>query len=404
MIWEGFTMALTSLRDNKVRSLLTMLGIIIGVAAVITLVSIGMGVKERVESNLSSLGSNMIMVSPGNVSASGVRGAAGSNQTLTLKDAQAIEKSVDGVRAVAPIVNGSANMVVGNQNWISSMAGSTPEYAIVQDRAVAEGSFITDRHLAGRERVAVLGQTVVENLFGESQAIGRTVRINDAPFRVIGILEEKGQSGMGQDQDDTVIIPITTAQERMLGITHINRISIQGENTDVLAQIQADVTELLRQRHEITADKEDDFNVRNMTEMINAMNDTTTTITMLLGITAAISLLVGGIGIMNIMLVSVTERTREIGIRKSLGAKYNDIRNQFLIEASVICLVGGAIGIIFGIIASEVISALAGWNTYIAPWSILLSFGFSLAIGVFFGFYPARKAAKLDPIEALRYE
>ena len=404
MIWEGFTMALTSLRDNKVRSLLTMLGIIIGVAAVITLVSIGMGVKERVESNLSSLGSNMIMVSPGNVSASGVRGAAGSNQTLTLKDAQAIEKSVDGVRAVAPIVNGSANMVVGNQNWISSMAGSTPEYAIVQDRAVAEGSFITDRHLAGRERVAVLGQTVVENLFGESQAIGRTVRINDAPFRVIGILEEKGQSGMGQDQDDTVIIPITTAQERMLGITHINRISIQGENTDVLAQIQADVTELLRQRHEITADKEDDFNVRNMTEMINAMNATTTTITMLLGITAAISLLVGGIGIMNIMLVSVTERTREIGIRKSLGAKYNDIRNQFLIEASVICLVGGAIGIIFGIIASEVISALAGWNTYIAPWSILLSFGFSLAIGVFFGFYPARKAAKLDPIEALRYE
>lgn len=404
MIWEGFTMALTSLKDNKVRSLLTMLGIIIGVAAVITLVSIGMGVKERVESNLSSLGSNMIMVSPGNVSASGVRGAAGSNQTLTLKDAQAIEKSVDGVRAVAPIVNGSANMVVGNQNWISSMAGSTPEYAIVQDRAVAEGSFITDRHLAGRERVAVLGQTVVENLFGESQAIGRTVRINDAPFRVIGILEEKGQSGMGQDQDDTVIIPITTAQERMLGITHINRISIQGENTDVLAQIQADVTELLRQRHEITADKEDDFNVRNMTEMINAMNDTTTTITMLLGITAAISLLVGGIGIMNIMLVSVTERTREIGIRKSLGAKYNDIRNQFLIEASVICLVGGAIGIIFGIIASEVISALAGWNTYIAPWSILLSFGFSLAIGVFFGFYPARKAAKLDPIEALRYE
>ena len=404
MIWEGFTMALTSLKDNKVRSLLTMLGIIIGVAAVITLVSIGMGVKERVESNLSSLGSNMIMVSPGNVSASGVRGAAGSNQTLTLKDAQAIEKSVDGVRAVAPIVNGSANMVVGNQNWISSMAGSTPEYAIVQDRAVAEGSFITDRHLAGRERVAVLGQTVVENLFGESQAIGRTVRINDAPFRVIGILEEKGQSGMGQDQDDTVIIPITTAQERMLGITHINRISIQGENTDVLAQIQADVTELLRQRHEITADKEDDFNVRNMTEMINAMNDTTTTITMLLGITAAISLLVGGIGIMNIMLVSVTERTREIGIRKSLGAKYNDIRYQFLIEASVICLVGGAIGIIFGIIASEVISALAGWNTYIAPWSILLSFGFSLAIGVFFGFYPARKAAKLDPIEALRYE
>ncbi|MBQ5859507.1 MAG: ABC transporter permease, partial [Selenomonadales bacterium] len=347
---------------------------------------------------------NMIMVSPGNVSASGVRGAAGSNQTLTLKDAQAIEKSVDGIRAVAPIVNGSANMVVGNQNWISSMAGTTPEYAIVQDRAVAEGTFITDRHLSGRERVAVLGQTVVENLFGESTAIGRTVRINDAPFRVIGILEEKGQSGMGQDQDDTVIIPITTAQERMLGITHINRISIQGENTNVLTQIQADVTELLRQRHEITPDKEDDFNVRNMTEMINAMNDTPTTITMLLGITAAISLLVGGIGIMNIMLVSVTERTREIGIRKSLGAKYNDIRNQFLIEASVICLVGGTIGIIFGVIASEVISALAGWNTYIAPWSILLSFGFSLAIGVFFGFYPARKAAKLDPIEALRYE
>ena len=404
MIWEGFTMALTSLKDNKVRSLLTMLGIIIGVAAVITLVSIGMGVKERVESNLSSLGSNMIMVSPGNVSASGVRGAAGSNQTLTLKDAQAIEKSVDGIRAVAPIVNGSANMVVGNQNWISSMAGTTPEYALVQDRAVAEGSFITERHLSGRERVAVLGQTVVENLFGDSQAIGRTVRINDAPFRVIGILEEKGQSGMGQDQDDTVIIPITTAQERMLGITHINRISIQGENTNVLAQIQADVTELLRQRHEITPDKEDDFNVRNMTEMINAMNDTTTTITMLLGMTAAISLLVGGIGIMNIMLVSVTERTREIGIRKSLGAKYNDIRNQFLIEASVICLVGGTIGIITGSIASEIISALAGWNTYIAPWSIALSFGFSLAIGIFFGFYPARKAAKLDPIEALRYE
>ena len=403
MIWEGFTMALTSLKDNKVRSLLTMLGIIIGVAAVITLVSIGMGVKERVESNLSSLGSNMIMVMPGNVSASGVRGAAGSNQTLTLKDAQAIEKSVDGIRAVAPIVSGSANMVVGNQNWISTMTGSTPDYATVQEMAIAEGSFITEKQMEERARVAVLGQTVVENLFGESTAIGRTVRINDAPFRVIGILEEKGQSGMGQDQDDTVIIPITTAQERMLGITHINRISIQGENTDVLKDVQNDVTELLRARHEITADKEDDFRVRDMTEMINAMNDTTT-ITMLLGMTAAISLLVGGIGIMNIMLVSVTERTREIGIRKSLGAKYNDIMSQFLIEASVICLVGGTIGIILGIIASQIISAVAGWNTYIAPWSIMLSFGFSLAIGIFFGFYPARKAAKLDPIEALRYE
>ena len=199
MIWEGFTMALTSLKDNKVRSLLTMLGIIIGVAAVITLVSIGMGVKERVESNLSSLGSNMIMVMPGNVSASGVRGAAGSNQTLTLKDAQAIEKSVEGIRAIAPIVSGSANMVVGNQNWISSMAGSTPDYAIVQEMTVAEGTFFTEKQMEERARVAVLGQTVVENLFGESQAIGRTVRINDAPFRVIGILEEKGQSGMGQD-------------------------------------------------------------------------------------------------------------------------------------------------------------------------------------------------------------
>ncbi len=404
MIWEGFSMAITSLRDNKVRSLLTMLGIIIGVAAVITLVSIGMGVKERVESNLSSLGSNMIMVMPGNVSASGVRGAAGSNQTLTYKDALAIEKSIDNIRAVAPIVSGSANMVVGNQNWISSMTGSTPDYATVQELTIEEGSFITEQHMAERARVAVIGQTVVENLFGEGQAVGRTVRINDAPFRVVGVLTEKGQSGMGQDQDDVVIIPLTTAQERMLGITHINRISIQGADTNTLTQVQADVEELLRKRHEITTDKEDDFRVRNMTEMVNAMNDTTTTITMLLGITAAISLLVGGIGIMNIMLVSVTERTREIGIRKSLGAKYNDIMSQFLIEASVICLVGGTIGIVCGFVASQIISAVAGWNVYIAPWSIALSFGFSLAIGVFFGFYPARKAAKLDPIEALRYE
>lgn len=404
MFRESITIALNALAGNKLRSILTMLGIIIGVGAVIAMVSIGMGVRDKVSSSIAGLGSNLIMVSPGAPSASGVRQAAGSGITLTVKDAQAIAHEVAGVYQVAPTVSRQYQLVAGNQNWTTSVQGTTPEFLEVRNMAIQAGSFITNKDLETRDRVAVIGSTVAASLFGDVNPIGQSIRINNAPFRVIGVLESKGQSAGGGDQDDVVIVPLTTAQERLMGITYVQLINVQADNTDIINQVQEDVTALLRARHRLGPDKPDDFTVRNLVSVMATAQEATGTITLLLGNIAAISLLVGGIGIMNIMLVSVTERTREIGIRKALGARYYNILMQFLIEAIVIGVAGGTAGILVGIGGAYAISSIAGWNTVISPASILLAFGFSIAIGLFFGIYPARKAALLDPIEALRYE
>ncbi|WP_288184634.1 ABC transporter permease [uncultured Sporomusa sp.] len=404
MFWESVKIALDALVSNKLRSILTMLGIIIGVGAVIAMVSIGMGVRDKISTSIASLGSNLIIVMPGASSSSGVRGAAGTKTTLTLKDAQAIARDVDGIAAIAPAVSSQYQMVAGNMNWTTSVQGTTPEYMEVRNVSVEAGSFITNDDLNARNRVAVIGATVAANLFENVNPVGKSIRINNAPFTVIGVLASKGQSAGGQDQDDTVIIPLTTAQERMMGITHVQSISVQAADSEAVDQVQEGITSLLRARHGIIGDQENDFTVRNLASVMETAQETTATITMLLGSIAGISLLVGGIGIMNIMLVSVTERTREIGIRKALGARYSNILMQFLIEAVVIGVVGGAIGIAVGIGASYGISSVAGWNTVITPLPIIISFAFSVGIGLFFGLYPARKAALLNPIDALRYE
>jgi len=404
VFWESIQIALNALFANKLRSILTMLGIIIGVGAVIAMVSIGMGVREKVQNSIASLGSNLIMVTPGASSSSGVRQAAGSNTTLTLKDAQAIAREVAGISNIAPSVNKQYQIVAGSQNWTTSVQGTTPEYLAVRNLKVSSGSFISNQDIQTRNRVAVIGSTIASNLFSGISPVGQNIRINNAPFKVIGVLESKGQSGGGQDQDDVIIVPLTTAQERLIGITHVQTISVQAANAEVMDQVQQDINTLLRARHGITSTKPDDFTVRNLASVMATAEETTSTITLLLGSIAAISLLVGGIGIMNIMLVSVTERTREIGIRKALGARFNDILLQFLIEAVVIGVIGGATGIVLGIGSSYIISSLAGWNTVITPLPIIGAFGFSVAIGLFFGLYPARKAALLNPIDALRYE
>ncbi len=379
MFWESVLIALDGLKANKLRAFLTMLGIIIGVGAVIAMVSIGMGVRQKVETSIAGLGSNLIIVMPGATTPTGVRLAAGSSTTLTNADAQAINREIAGVSAVAPSVQRSYQLVYGNQNWTTNVLGTTPEYLDVRNFAVESGTVFTSKDIDTRARVAVIGKTVADNLFGEFSPLGQTIRINMAPFRVIGVLEPKGQSSMGQDQDDTVIVPLTTAQERLLGVTWLQNISVQAESPEVIDKVQEDITTLLRTRHRLAPGVPDNFTVRNLAAVMATAQETTSTITLLLGNIAAISLVVGGIGIMNIMLVSVT-------------------------EAIVIGVTGGLIGIGVGMAGSYAISYFAGWNTVVSPLSIMIAFVFSVIIGLFFGLYPARKAALLDPIEALRYE
>ncbi len=403
MYKESFLMAWASLIANKMRSILTMLGIIIGVAAVIALVSIGNGVKQDIQNSISSLGSNLLMVMPGAPRTPGVRPSAGSMKSLKVSDYEAISK-LDGVKAASPMTNGSYVVIYQNKNWTTSVTGVSYNYLDVNNWSMKSGRFLSEKNVQNRERVAVVGKTVVKNLFGDEDPVGAEIRVKNIPFRIIGVLNSKGSGAMGNDQDDMVIIPYTTAMERVEGVDYLRMIYVVGKDENGIDRLQSDIENLLRVRHGIKDTNLDDFNIQNMNSIMETMEETTGTLTLFLGAVAAISLVVGGIGIMNIMLVSVTERTREIGVRKALGATYSVIVTQFLIEAVVISLMGGIIGIILGIGSSKLIGMASGMSTVISIPTIGMSFAFSMAIGLIFGIYPARKAAKLNPIDALHYE
>ena len=403
MYKESFLMAWASLIANKLRSLLTMLGIIIGVAAVIALVSIGNGVKQDIEDSISSLGSNLLVVLPGAPRTPGARPSQGSMKSLKISDYEAIAK-LEGVKAASPMTNGSYVVIYQNKNWTTSVAGVNANFQDVNNWTMTSGRFFSDKNVQNRERVAVVGQTVVKNLFADEDPVGKEIRVKNIPFRVIGVLKSKGNGTMGNDQDDTVLIPYTTSMERVEGIDYLRRVYVVAKDDESIDRLQADIENLLRVRHNIKDTNLDDFNIQNMKSIMETVAQTTGTFTLFLGAVAAISLVVGGIGIMNIMLVSVTERTREIGVRKALGATYSVIVTQFLIEAVVISLMGGFIGIAFGIGASKVIGMVSGMSTIVSIPTIIMSFAFSMAIGLIFGIYPARKAAKLNPIDALHYE
>lgn len=403
MYKESFLMAWASLIANKMRSILTMLGIIIGVAAVIALVSIGNGVKQDIQNSISSLGSNLLMVMPGAPRTPGVRPSAGSMKSLKVSDYEAISK-LDGVKAASPMTSGSYVVIYQNKNWTTSVSGVSYNYLDVNNWSMKSGRFLSEKNVQNRERVAVVGKTVVKNLFGDEDPVGAEIRVKNIPFRIIGVLNSKGSGAMGNDQDDMVVIPYTTAMERVEGVDYLRMIYVVGKDENGIDRLQSDIENLLRVRHGIKDTNLDDFNIQNMNSIMETMEETTGTLTLFLGAVAAISLVVGGIGIMNIMLVSVTERTREIGVRKALGATYSVIVTQFLIEAVVISLMGGIIGIILGIGSSKLIGMASGMSTVISVPTIVMSFAFSMAIGLIFGIYPARKAAKLNPIDALHYE
>jgi len=402
-----FKIALRSLRINKMRSILTSLGIIIGVSAVIIMLSVGEGAKGKISKDISSMGSNLLMVMSGASTSGGVRMGSGTKPTLTMKDSEAIEKNCPSVLEVAPTVSGTQQIIFANQNWSTGVYGITPSYMTVNLWEMDEGRAITTEDLKNTTKVAVLGSTVVTNLFGDLDPVGKTIRIGGMPFKVVGILKSKGQSGMGQDKDDTVMIPITTGQKKLFGTEFpgvVKFINVQAKSAETLDSAQDEITALLRERHNISRTKDDDFTIRNFTQMLETVKAATNTMTILLGSIASVSLLVGGIGIMNIMLVSVTERTKEIGIRMAIGATAKDIRMQFLIEALLLSLAGGLAGVIIGVSVSEIVQACSDLKILITPMSIVLSFGFSGLVGIGFGFYPAYKASLLNPIDALRYE
>jgi putative ABC transport system permease protein len=406
---QSARVALRALRVNKLRSALTMLGIIIGVGAVIAMVGVGAGAQARVAEQIQSLGSNLIIVLSGSMTSSGIRLGQGSQLTITEEDAAAIAREIPAVQASAPAMRGTAQVVYGNLNWATGIHGVTPDYSEAREWGVTSGRFLTSEDLDGATKVALLGQTTALNLFGDLDPLGQIIRIKKVPFTVVGVLDRKGQSSWGHDQDDVVMIPLTTAKKKVLGVSQANARSVgsisvkirAGENMiDAEEQMRA----LLRQRHRLQPYQDDDFTLRNLSEVLQTQEESSKVMTYLLLAIASVSLLVGGIGIMNIMLVSVTERTREIGLRMAVGARGRDILLQFLVEAVTLSVIGGIIGIAVGIASSHAISEFAEWRTQLPLQAIVMAFGFAAAVGVFFGFYPARKAARLDPIEALRYE
>ena len=399
--------SLRSLRVNKMRSALTMLGIIIGVAAVITMLAVGRGASNKISEQISAVGSNLIIVLPGSTTTGGIRLGSGAIQNLTRADADAIKSECSAVSTTAPILNGAAQIVYGNQNWATVVYGTDESMVEVRDWTLVIGRNFYEQEIRSAAKVCILGQTVVDNLFGNNDPIHQIIRIKKVPFTVIGVLDSKGQSMMGQDQDDIIYVPVTTAQRNLFGRTFpgtVRSIMVKAKSTEELDRAEAQIKELLRQRHRIGPTQEDDFTVRNLTQMMQMAEQSSKVMALLLAAIASVSLLVGGIGIMNIMLVSVTERTREIGIRMAVGAKSWDIRTQFIIEALILSLIGGLIGVLLGILSAELLSFFAGWTILISTYSIVLSFGFSGLVGIFFGFYPAYKASLMNPIDALRHE
>jgi putative ABC transport system permease protein len=408
-VLASIRIALRALRINKLRSALTMLGIIIGVAAVITMIAVGAGAQNRIEEQIKGLGTNLIILLPGSTTSGGARMGAGSRNTLTEEDAYAIQRDIPAIQAAAPALRGAGQVVAANNNWSTIFYGVTNEYFEARNWVVASGKMFDPADLSGSAKVALLGETVARNLFGDADPIGQVIRIRKVPMVVIGTLERKGQSMMGQDQDDVILMPISTARNRVLGrgagkLRTVGSVSIKVRDGENMAEAEAQIRELLRQRHRLQAGQDDDFTLRNLSEILATREESSRIMGLLLAAVASVSLLVGGIGIMNIMLVSVTERTREIGLRMAVGARGRDILTQFLVEAITLALIGGFLGIVLGFAASIAVSRFAGWPVELGVEPVVLAVGFAAGIGVFFGFYPARKASRLLPIEALRYE
>jgi putative ABC transport system permease protein len=403
-IFAILKIAARALQRNKMRTVLTMLGIIIGVGAVIAMVSIGNGAKAMVEKQIASLGQNVVLVFSGSVTRGGLNTGWGSSGTLTIDDATSIQREVEGISTVSPEVRTVTQVAAGNQNWYTQILGEGEGYLELRQWPLVEGAMFSDQDVRSANKVAVIGKTTARQLYGEASSIGQIIRVKAVPFVIVGELIPKGLSVMGSDQDDVLIIPYTSAMKRVTGATTLRSINVQAENADALTSVQNQIIDLLRQRHRIGPGRDDDFNVRTQQEIAEAATATSRVMTLLLAAIASVSLLVGGIGIMNIMLVSVTERTREIGIRMAVGAKGRDILMQFLIEAVTLSAIGGAIGIGLGVGASRLLASKMNWPTLTSTSSIIGAFVFSAAVGIFFGFYPARKASTLDPIDALRYE
>ncbi len=401
-IWATMRIAFKALYANKMRTILTMLGIIIGVASVITMVSIGQGVSKSVEDNISALGTNLLTISPSMIKTGGVQSTAGV-QTLTVEDSEAIASECDLVAFVSPMVRRNMQIVFGNQNWNTSVYGVSYNYSQIRNWDVEQGEFFTEQDVKGSSKVCVIGTTIAENLFENESPIGQVLRVQKVPFRVVGVLQSKG-TGMGGDQDDCMMVPYTTALSRISRMKHIQSIVCSVANEDQTENAISEITSLLRQRHHILDGNEEDFTIRSQADISEMMAETTGMLTLFLSAIAFISLLVGGIGIMNIMLVSVTERIREIGIRMALGARGSDVLKQFLFESMALSLIGGTIGIISGVVCSQIVSNILKLQTLISVEAIVIAFIFSAGVGMFFGFYPAWQASKLDPIEALRHE
>lgn len=400
-----FKIALRALANNKMRGFLTMLGIIIGVASVITMLAIGQGSKRSIQAEISEMGSNMIMIQPGGDIRGGVRQEASSMETLKLEDYQNIVDETRYVAAVSPSVNSSGQVIYGANNAPTTIYGISPDYMEIRRYQVEDGEMFSDQDIAVVAKVCVVGKTVVDNLFpGGENPVGKVIRFQKLPFKIVGVLESKGYNSMGMDQDDLILAPYTTIQKKVLAITHLQGITCSALKEEYTEQAIGEISEILRRNHKLKTDEDDDFTIRSQQELSSMLTSTTDMMTVLLAAVAGISLLVGGIGIMNIMYVSVTERTREIGLRMSIGAKGIDILSQFLIESILISVTGGLIGVIFGVGSAIIVNQVAHFPIFIQPWSVLLSFVVCTATGIFFGWYPAKKAARLDPIEAIRYE